>query len=93
MEKDQSGPPVLGVDPNCAGIPSMFSADYNLLVIIIDINFDVISNKFMPLQLFWLVMSHFFGKIFRKPLCYSSMFISPLKYFIHMSNKVRLFLR
>ena len=93
MENDPSGQPVLGVDPNCVGIHSMFSANYNLLVITIDITFDVISNKFMSLQLFGLVMSHFFGKIFRKPLYYSSMFISPLKYFIHMSNKVRLFLR
>ena len=91
MEKDQSGPPVLGVDPNCVGIPSMFSADYNVLVISIDITFDVTSNKFIPLQLFELVRSPFFGRIFREYLCYSSMLISPLKYFLYMSNKVRLF--
>ena len=57
MENDPSGQPVLGVDPNCVGIPSIFSADCNLLVITIDITFDVTSNKLIPLQLFGLVRS------------------------------------
>ena len=91
IENDPSGQPVLGVDPKFVGIPSMFSADCNLLVITIDITFDVTFNKFMPLQLFGLARSPFFSKILREPLYHSSMFISPLKYFIHMSNKVRLF--
>ena len=91
MENNPSGQPVLTVDPNCAGIPSIFSADYNLLVITIDINFDVTSNKFILLQLFGLVRSPFFGRIFREPLYHSSMFISSLKYCLHISNKVRLF--
>ena len=60
MENDPSGQPVLGVDPNCVGIPSIFSADCNLLVITIDITFDVTSNKFIPLKLFGLVRSPFF---------------------------------
>ena len=59
MGNDPSGQPVLGVDPNCVGIPSMFSADCNLLVITIDINFDVTSNKSIPLQLYGLVWSPF----------------------------------
>ena len=87
MENDPSVQPVLGVDPNCVGIPSMFSADYNLLVITIDITFDVTSNKFIPLQFFGLVRYPFFGRIFRKPLCHS------LKYCLHISNKYTYFLR
>ena len=60
MENDPSGQPVLGVDQNRVGIPSMFSADCNLLVIPIDITFDVKPNKCIPLQLFGLVRSPFF---------------------------------
>ena len=60
MENDPSGQPVLGVDPNYVGIPSMFSTDCNLLVITIDLTFDVTSNKFITLQLLGLVRSPFF---------------------------------
>ena len=91
MENDPSGQPILGIDPNCVGIHSIFSTDNNLLVITIDITFDVTSNKFNLLQLFGLVRSPYFCWIFRKPLCHSFMFISSLKYCLHISNKVRLF--
>ena len=60
MENDPSGQPVLGVDQNRVEIPSMFSADCNVLVISIDITFDVTSNKVIPIQLFSLVKSPFF---------------------------------
>ena len=62
MDNDLSGQSILGVDPNCVGIHLMFSADCNLLVITIDIIFDVTSNKFIPLQLFGLVRSPFLVK-------------------------------
>ena len=60
MENDSLGQPVFGVDTTCMGIPSMFRADCNLLVITIDTTFDVTSNNFIPLQLFGLVLSPFF---------------------------------
>ena len=71
IECDPSEQPVFGDEPNWKGMPSILRADWSLLVIIIDITFEVTSNKLIPLQLLVFDQSPFFGSIFRLPICQS----------------------
>ena len=79
-KKEPPGHPILGDAPNCKGVPCFFKAIWSLILRIIDINFETTSSKLIPLQfILGFEVSPFFGRIFRFPICQSSIYTLPSK--------------
>ena len=82
--KEPSGQLILGDVPNCKGVPYFSKAIWSLVLRIIDINFETISSKLIPLQLLGFKVSPFFGRTFGFPICQSSIYTFPSKKLDHI---------
>ena len=71
-EKDPSGHPDSRHDPNCRGVPNFSRVDCNRLVITMEMTLETMSNRLIPLKLFGLDRSLFFGNILRLLIFHSS---------------------
>ena len=71
-KKGPSGHPVLGEAPNLTGVASDFKMYCRRDLITNDIIFDTTFKRSIPLQLFELDKLPFFERIFRHPICQSS---------------------